>query len=104
MATYSVRCRHFACRWRQVVRTHPDDMQTVQCPQCHNTKGWRYEARAYNKRNLCHCSGPEASQEHGKNFPHQKTHPLCEHHPHGIYNQARARGIEHDDIPSEYRP
>lgn len=87
-----------------MVRTHPDDMQAVKCTACGHTKGWRIEQRAYNQRNLCTCSGPEIGQEHGKYYPHQKTHPLCDHHPHGIYNQARAKGYDHDDIPLEYRP
>lgn len=104
MTTYSVRCRHKACRARRVVKTHPDDMQTVKCDACGNTKGWRFEDRAYNRRNLCHCNGPEVVQVQGKNFPHNTTHPYCDHHPHGIYNQARARGVAHEDVPLEYRP
>jgi len=79
-------------------------MQAVPCPACGSTKGWRYEARAYNKSNLCRCSGPELAQELGKNFPHRTTHPYCDHHPHGPYNQARARGVAHGDIPKEYHP
>jgi len=81
---------------------HPDDMQTEECPSCKNTKGWRLEARTYNKRNLCHCEGPQLSQELGKSFPHRVTHPYCDHHPMGFYNQARARGVAHEDIPTEY--
>jgi len=87
-----------------VSKQHPDDMQTVPCPACGAKRGWRFEDRAYNRRNLCRCSGPEAVQENGKNFPHSKSHPLCEQHPHGIYNQARARGVAHEDVPEEYRP
>ena len=102
MATYSVRCCRNACRHRRRVNTHPDDMQTVPCPKCGNKKGWRFEDRAYNRRDLCICSGPEAGQEHGKNFPHNTTHPLCEHHPRGIYNQAKLRGVADEDIPLEY--
>lgn len=79
-------------------------MQTVPCPSCGADNGWRYEDRAYNRRNLCTCSGPEASQELGKNFPHRTTHPLCDHHPHGFYNQARAKGVAHEDVPVEFRP
>lgn len=99
---YSIRCR--ACRHRMRSTQHPDDMQTVACTSCGEKRGWRFEDRAYNRRNLCRCSGPEASQEHGKNFPHRASHPLCDQHPYGIYNQARARGIEHSDIPVEYHP
>lgn len=102
--SYSVRCRHFACRWRQVVKQHPDDMQAVPCPKCGNTKGWRFEDRAYNRQNLCDCSGPEVVQIKGKSFPHNRTHPMCDHHPQGFYNQAKARGVSDDDIPIEYRP
>lgn len=104
MATYSVRCRHNACRHRMKSRHHPDDMQTTACPVCGERKGWRFEDRAYNRRNLCTCSGPEAVQEYGKNFPHRTTHPLCDQHPHGFYNQARAKGVAHEDIPKEYWP
>lgn len=103
MTTYSLRCRHHACRHRRVSRTHPDDYKRPPpCPVCGARKGWRIEQRQYNKRGLCQCDGPIA--EFGGTFPHRTTHPCCEHHPHGIYNQARARGVAHDDIPEEYWP
>lgn len=104
MTTYSIRCRHNACRHRMRSKKHPDDMQAVPCPSCGNVKGWRLENREYNKRGLCHCEGPQLSQEFGKGFPHRTTHPYCDHHPHGFYNQARARGVAHEDIPMEYWP
>lgn len=101
MATFSVRCRHNACRHRRVTRTHPDDYKVVpKCPKCGHRKGWRVEARAYNQRQLCHCSGPELTK--GEHFPHRVTHPYCDHHPLGFYNQARARGVAHEDIPVQY--
>jgi hypothetical protein len=102
MTSYSVRCRHKACRVRRVVRKHPDDMQAEKCPSCGHTKGWRLEEREYNRRNLCTCSGPEASQALGKNFPHRTSHPLCDHHPQGPYNQAKIRGVADEDIPLEH--
>jgi hypothetical protein len=37
-------------------------------------------------------------------YPHKTTHPMCDCHPFGYYNQAKARGIEDWDIPEEYRP
>lgn len=103
MTTYSVRCRHNACRHRRVTGAHPDDYKRVPvCPRCGRRKGWRIEGREYNRRGLCRCSGPEMA--FGRFFPHRTTHPLCDHHPHGFYNQARAQGVAHDDIPEEYRP
>jgi len=106
MATFSVRCRHQACRLRQVFKRHPDEYKRVKkCPSCGNTKGWRVEDRAYNKRGLCHCSGPDViATGGGKHFPHRTTHPLCDQHPHGFYSQARAQGIAHEDIPTRYWP
>ena len=101
MTTYSIRCR--SCRHRRVSSIHPDDYTRVpKCPACGARKGWRIEGREYNRRNLCQCGGPEMA--FGRYFPHRTTHPLCDHHPHGFYNQARARGVAHDDIPEEYRP
>ncbi len=103
MTTYSVRCRVDACRHRRVTRTHPDDYKVVpRCPRCGARNGWRIEARAYNQRGLCSCEGPAAGQEHGKRFPHNRTHPLCDHHPQGPYNQAKLRGVPDEDIPLEY--
>lgn len=67
---------------------------------CGHKKGWRIEQRAYNRRGLCHCSGPMLTG--GRHFPHQPTHPLCDNHPRGPYNQAKARGVSDEDIPLEY--
>lgn len=103
MSTYSIRCRNSACRHRRVARTHPDEYTRVpRCAVCGSTSGWRIEGREYNRRGLCRCDGPTMAG--GKHFPHRTTHPLCDQHPHGFYNQARARGVAHDDIPEEYRP
>ena len=103
MPTYSIRCRHQACRHRRVSRTHPDDYKVVpKCSVCGERKGWRIEQRAYNKRGLCKCDGPIGRG--GEPFPHRTTHTSCEQHPHGIYNQARARGVAHEEIPVEYHP
>lgn len=104
MSTWSVRCRNSSCRHRRVSRTHPDDYKVIPaCPVCGQRKGWRIEQRAYNKRGLCHCSGPLG--RNNEPFPHRITHPSCDQHPHGIYNQARARGVAHDDdVPEEFRP
>jgi hypothetical protein len=38
----------------------------------------------------------------GVHFPHRVTHPFCDQHPRGHYNQARARGVAHEDIPAEF--
>lgn len=101
MTTYSVRCRHYACRHRRVTETHPDEYKVIpKCPVCGNRKGWRIEHRDYNKRGLCHCDGPLSPE--GEHFPHRKTHPMCDHHPQGIYNQAKRRGVADDDIPLEH--
>ena len=101
--TYSVRCKHRACRHRRVLTKHPDSyVRIVKCEACGNTKGWRIENRAYNKRNLCHCSG--VISDVGVNYPHRVTHPYCEQHPEGIYNQAKRAGYEDADIPIEYLP
>lgn len=103
MTTWSVRCRVSSCRHRRVTHTHPDDYVRVPpCPSCGARAGWRVEGRAYNKRGLCHCGGPLGREN--EPFPHRITHPSCDQHPHGFYNQARARGVAHDDIPEEYRP
>jgi hypothetical protein len=86
-----------------VAATHPDEYKVVpRCAACGARAGWRIEQRAYNKRGLCRCAGPDMA--FGRSFPHRTTHPLCDHHPHGYYNQARARGVAHDEIPEEYRP
>lgn len=103
MTTYSVRCRHKACHHRRVTAIHPDDYRVVpKCPMCGQRKGWRIEQRAYNKRNLCKCSGPLGRDN--EPFPHRVTHPCCDSHPMGVYNQARARGVAHEDVPEEFRP
>ena len=103
MATYSLRCRVASCRHRRVARVHPDDYKvTPRCPVCGHRNGWRIEARGYNKRGLCDCNGPEILTV--RHFAHRTTHPYCDHHPLGFYNQARARGVAHEDIPMEYRP
>lgn len=105
MTTWSVRCRHNACRHRRVTHIHPDDYKVVPaCPVCGNRKGWRVENRAYNKRGLCNCGGPLCEDDPNKTFPHRTTHPCCDHHPHGFYNQARAKGVAHEEIPCEYWP
>lgn len=102
MTTYSVRCRHKACRHRRVTERHPDSyIRPPACPMCGSKKGWRIEQRAYNRRGLCHCSGPELAG--GRHFPHQPTHPLCDKHPRGAVNQAVRRGADpFEDIPLEH--
>lgn len=103
MSTYSIRCRNSACRHRRVAATHPEEYKVVpRCSACGKRAGWRIEGREYNRRGLCNCSGVD--QARGVHFPHRTTHPLCDQHPHGFYNQARAQGVAHDDIPGEYRP
>jgi hypothetical protein len=37
-------------------------------------------------------------------FPHKTTHPMCDQHPSGFYNQAKRQGVEDQDIPREYWP
>jgi hypothetical protein len=102
MTTYSVRCRHNACRHRRVTSTHPDEYKVVpKCPACGKREGWRIEQREYNKRGLCTCSGPEVGQRHGERYPHRTTHPLCDQHPEGLRNQALARGVPADELPLE---
>jgi hypothetical protein len=105
MTYYTVRCRNSKCRHRRNTKLHPDDQKLVwPCPICGQRKGWRIEAKLYNKRNLCNCSGV-VDMERNREFTHRKgKHPSCDHHPEGIYNQARARGVPRDDIPAEYRP
>lgn len=99
MTTYSLRCR--GCRHRRVSSTHPDSyVATPRCSACGSLRGWRIEQRHYNKRNLCYCSGPDMAT--GRHFPHKTTHPLCDKHPEGFYNQARQMGIPHDEIPVEF--
>lgn len=103
MSTWSVRCCNSACRHRRVAKTHPDEYKVVpRCTRCGQRKGWRIEARVYNQRQLCHCSGPEVAT--GRHFPHRTHHPLCDLNKHGFYNQARARGVAHEDVPYEFRP
>lgn len=43
-------------------------------------------------------------QQDGKHFPHRTSHQYCDNNPLGFYNQARARGVAHEDIPDEYHP
>lgn len=100
MSTYSVRCRHQACRHRRVVRTHPDDYKVVpKCALCGHRKGWRIEGRAYNKRDLCDCGGPIGRDGP---IPHNTTHPMCQHHPEGVKNQMLRAGVTIDDVPLEH--
>jgi hypothetical protein len=103
VTTYSIRCRNGACRHRRVSSIHPFDYKLVPaCEACGARCGWRIEARAYNKRHLCRCDGPL-----GRNampYPHRTTHPMCDQHPAGFYNQAKRAGIEDRDIPVEYWP
>lgn len=99
MTTYSVRCRNSACRHRRVSPTHPDDYkQRYRCPSCKTFAGWRIEARAYNKRELCGCGMSPL-------YPHRRgKYKYCEHHPEGPYNQAKRQGVADDDIPLAYMP
>lgn len=100
MASYSVRCRHHACRHRRTSRTHPDEYKVVpRCPRCGNRKGWRIEDKAYNRRELCNCGGPDMVR--GVHFPHRRHHPLCDDNPDGERNQALARGVKQEDLPLE---
>jgi hypothetical protein len=69
---------------------------------CGEKKGWRVEHRHYNKRNLCYCNGPTASR--GVYFPHNTTHPLCDNHPNGHYNQAKHAGVKDDELPFDVVP
>lgn len=103
MSTYSVRCRNSACRHRRVAKTHPLDYVFVPvCEVCGQRAGWRLEARHYNKRHLCHCDGPLGRD--AMPYPHRITHPLCDQHPRGYYNQAKRAGVCDDDIPLEFMP
>lgn len=100
MSTYSLRCRVDACRHRRVSKTHPDEYKiTPPCPVCGSTKGWRIENRDYNKRNLCRCNGPIGRDGP---IPHKTSHPFCDQHPRGIYNQLRREGVPEEEIPLEY--
>lgn len=101
MTTYSVRCKVAACRHRRVIDRHPDEYKRPpKCPMCGSKNGWRIENRDYNKRNLCHCSSVVFPD--GRSAPHQTTHPLCDRHPQGFYNQAKLRGVADEDIPLEH--
>lgn len=104
MTTYSVRCRNGKCRHRRVAETHPDEYKLIpKCQSCNKRVGWRIESRDYNKRNLCYCGGP-MNPKTAMPYPHKKTHPMCDCHPLGYYNQAKARGVADEEIPAEYRP
>jgi hypothetical protein len=104
MTTYSVRCRNSSCRHRRVTSKHPNEYEIVPpCPCCGKKAGWRIEGRAYNRRNLCYCGGP-INPKTAMPFPHKSTHPMCDCHPLGYYNQARRAGVDDQDIPAEYRP
>lgn len=94
MSTWSVRCRHQACRARRVSTTHPFEDDSP-CASCGSTKGWRIEQRAYNKRGLCHCTSVVGDDGP---FPHRTTHPMCDNHPMGRVNQARRAGATDDDL------
>lgn len=100
MTTYSVRCRVASCRHRRVIDRDPDTyVRPPACPECGGRAGWRIEQRAYNRRGLCHCGGPELAG--GRHFPHRTSHPLCDHHPQGHRNQALRRGVPVADLPLE---
>jgi CDGSH-type Zn-finger protein len=96
MTTYSLRCRHNACRHRRVSAVHPDEAKRVyRCPICKNIKGWRIETRDYNKVGICTCG-------QSPHYPHRVgKYKFCDFHPEGIINQARRRGATDDDIPLE---
>lgn len=103
MSTYSIRCRNCRCRHRRVVKIHPEDYKIIPaCESCGKRAGWRIESREYNKRNLCRCDGPLGRD--AMPFPHRPTHPMCDQHPFGFYNQAKRAGIDDCDIPPSYRP
>lgn len=97
MSTYSVRCKDARCRHRRVIKRHPDSYIVVpRCAICGQRKGWRIEARGYNKVDMCGC---------GKSplHPHRKgKYKFCDFHPQGYYNQAKRQGVADDDIPLEY--
>lgn len=94
MPTYSVRCRHHACRHRRVSTVHPDHYKRrYRCPMCKNLKGWRIERRDYNKKSICSCG-------QSPHYPHRVgKYKFCDFHPEGFINQARRRGDTDDDIP-----
>ena len=97
MATYSVRCRHSACRHRRVAKRNPATYVIVpMCAACGERKGWRIEQRAYNRRNICGCGQSPL-------YPHRVgLYKFCDHHPRGFYNQAKRLGVEDADIPVEH--
>jgi hypothetical protein len=105
---YSVRCRNGSCRHRRMATVHPDEYAVVPvCPVCKQRNGWRLESRHYPNLVLCSCEGPMTTNRGrtGKlHYPHKTTHPLCDKHPEGIYNQMKMRGIADEDIPPEYLP
>lgn len=103
VATYSVRCCNSKCRHRRVAKTHPFDYKIIPKSECCNeVAGWGVESRAYNKQNLCYCGGP-INPRNEMSYQHKSNNPMCDQHPHGYY-QAIGRGVQHDDIPKEYRP
>ena len=103
MTTYSIRCRNSVCRHRRVSRTHPLDYVFVPvCAACGLRAGWRLESRGYNKRHLCHCDGPLGRD--AMPYPHRTSHPMCDQHPRGFYNQAKRAGVSDADIPLEFLP
>lgn len=101
MTTYSLRCRNSSCRHRRISKIHPDEYKVVpKCSVCNRRCGWRIEGREYNKRGLCNCDGPVWPD--GRQFPHRTSHPCCEQHPQGIYNQAKRAGVKDEEIPIEH--
>lgn len=97
MTTYSVRCRVDKCRHRRVTTRDPATyIRPPRCESCGSLNGWRIEGREYNKRGLCSCSGPIGRSGP---FPHRATHPFCDQHPRGEYNQLKRQGVRDEDMP-----
>ena len=97
---YLVRCRNGKCRHQRMTHTHPDQyILTPRCQACGELKGWRVEKRSVSK-NTCRCNS--VGMANGKVFPHNTTHPFCDQNPRGYYNQARQRGLTHEEIPVEF--
>lgn len=95
-AKFPVRCRLKKCRARRNATVHPDDMKRIpKCHKCGGRHGWRIERRPEN-RQMCTC-GKVINVKYATTVPHRVGgHPLCDHHPEGILNQAKRAGLTGD--------
>ncbi len=88
MSSYYLRCRNgksmlsFGCD----KEADSDDVLSAFEPRG-KSGGGRAKFPRSSRTNLCRCEGPLGRD--GTPFPHRVTHPFCDHHPLGPYNQSR---------------